>query len=86
MKLEKFFAADIRQNSRITPRTLQRHLKELNDYNYLQIVGGNKYKTGYQYELNPTAEKVKLEYEINQQIKEILKKIEQQAKVRQKKK
>jgi len=86
MKLEKFFAADIRQHSKINPRTLQRHLKELNDYNYLQIIGGNKYKTGYQYELNPTAEKIKLEHEINKQIKEILKKIEQQAKVRQKKK
>ena len=86
MKLDKFFAADIRQNSRINPRTLQRHLKELNDYNYLQIIGGNKYKTGYQYELNPTAEKVKLEHEIDKQIKEILKKIEQQAKVRQNKK
>jgi hypothetical protein len=78
MKLEKFFAADIRQNSRINPRTLQRHLKELNDYNYLQIVGGNKYKTGYQYELNPTAEKVKLEHEIDQQIKEILIKIKKE--------
>ncbi len=86
MKLDKFFAADIRQNSRINPRTLQRHLKELNDYNYLQIIGGNKYKTGYQYELNPTAEKVKLEHEIDKQIKQILKKIEQQDKVRQKKK
>ena len=86
MKLDKFFASDIREHSRINPRTLQRHLKELADYNYLKIIGGNKYKTGYQYEVNPTAEKVKLEQEIEKQIKKILKEIEQSAKVRQNKK
>ena len=86
MKLEKFFASDIRQHSKINPRTLQRHLKELNDYNYLQIIGGNKYKTGYQYELNPTAEKVKLEHEINKQIKAILSNINKEKQRRDKQK
>jgi len=86
MKLEKFYASDIREHSRINPRTLQRHLKELKDYNYLQIIGGNKHKTGYEYELNPTAEKVKLEQEINKQIKAILSNIEQEAKQRIKRK
>lgn len=86
MKLSKFFAADIRQHSRINPRTLQRHLKELSDFNYLNIIGGNKHKTGYQYELNPAAEKVKLEHEIDKQIKQILKKVEQHARARQNKK
>jgi len=86
MKLDKFYASDIRQHSRINPRTLQRHLKELNDYNYLKIIGGNKYQTGYQYELNPLAEKVKLEQEINKQIKAIQNSIEQEAKQRNKRK
>ncbi len=86
LQLEKFYASDLRQHSRTAPRTIQRHLKELAEYNYLQIIGGNKYKTGYQYEINPTAEKQDLQTEIDQQIKAILTKVEKAAKQRIKQK
>jgi len=48
-KTTQFTALDVRKAKRIHPRTLNRYLQELNLFNYIQIVGGNKYKGGYLY-------------------------------------
>jgi len=55
---------------RINPRTLNRYLQELTEYGRLKITGGNKYKTGYQYELQ--SEPGNLQDAIDQQITGIL--------------
>ena len=70
-----FYARDIRKSSRINPRTLNRYLNELAEYHYIQIIGGKKHKTGYQYELNAEAEKQNLQSEIDEQIQSILEKV-----------
>ena len=70
-----FYARDIRKNNRINPRTLNRYLNELSEYYYIQIIGGKKHKTGYQYELNAEAEKQNLQGEIDEQIQSILEKV-----------
>jgi len=44
-------ALDVRKIKRIHPRTLNRYLQELNLFNYIQIVGGNKYREGYLYKI-----------------------------------
>lgn len=70
-----FYARDIRKSNRINPRTLNRYLNELSEYYYIQIIGGKKHKTGYQYELNAEAEKQNLQGEIDEQIQSILEKV-----------
>src|SRR5690554_239981 len=46
-----FDARDVRAESRIHPRTLNRYLNELTEYGLLQVTGGNKNTTGYSYKL-----------------------------------
>lgn len=48
-KRTQFTALDIRTLKQIHPRTLNRYLQELTLFNYLQIVGGNKYRGGFIY-------------------------------------
>jgi hypothetical protein len=49
--INQFTALDIRKAKKIHPRTLNRYLKELCFFNYLQITGGNKYREGYRYKI-----------------------------------
>ena len=44
-----FYANTIRDYIRLHPRTLSRYLKELTEYGYLKITGGNRHTTGYCY-------------------------------------
>jgi hypothetical protein len=46
----KFKISDIRQELKLTPRSIQRYLRELIEYGYLHITGG-KQRLGYEYEL-----------------------------------
>jgi len=50
-KTNQFTALDIRKAKRIHPRTLNRYLQELCLFHYIQVVGGNKYRNGYQYKI-----------------------------------
>lgn len=75
-KDKRFFASEIRKQSRINPRTLNRYLQELTEYDRLMIAGGNKYKTGYQYTLNPLPKQENLWQAIDSQIIEIMENVE----------
>lgn len=58
-KTKQFTALDIRKAKQIHPRTLNRYLQELNLFNYVQIIGGNKHRGGFIYKqtsLNDLAE------------------------------
>jgi hypothetical protein len=50
-KTNEFMAIDIRKVKRLHPRTLNRYLQELTLFNYVQIIGGNKYREGYLYKI-----------------------------------
>ena len=50
----------MRKKTRINPSNLKYHLSQLVHYGYLKIIGGNKYKTGYEYELSNKEEYIKL--------------------------
>ena len=47
----KFTALDIRKAKQIQQRTLNRYLHELCEFRFIKIVGGNKYRKGYQYKI-----------------------------------
>jgi hypothetical protein len=67
-----FYAREVRQETRIHPRTLNRYLNELAEYNLLQITGGNKNTTGYSYKLTPNTSYETLQESINKQIEKVL--------------
>ena len=50
---KSFYAGDVRKQLRLPPRTLSRYLYELQQYGYIKITGGNKYRKGYEYEIVP---------------------------------
>ena len=59
-KKQSFFRSDVRNWTRINPDNLRYYLSQLNKYGYIRIVGGNKYKTGFEYEITDKEEYTKL--------------------------
>jgi len=55
-KKHSFFRSDVRSWTRINPDNLRYYLSQLNKYGYVKIVGGNKYKTGFEYEITDKEE------------------------------
>ena len=55
-KKQSFFRSDVRSWTRINPDNLRYYLSQLNKYGYIKIVGGNKYKTGFEYEITDKEE------------------------------
>jgi Mn-dependent DtxR family transcriptional regulator len=50
-KKTSFFRGDIREWTRLNPHNINHYLKTLNYYGYIRVVGGQKYKIGYEYEI-----------------------------------
>ncbi len=51
-----FYKNEIREAFRMNPNNLKYYLSQLLRYNYLKIVGGNRHKSGYEYEVTNTEE------------------------------
>ncbi len=80
-KEQSFYATTIREHIRIHPRTLNRHLKELTEYGFLKITGGNRHTTGYSYSITNRSDH-QLTDSIQKQLDEVMKKIEAEHKKR----
>ena len=59
-----FYKSEIREWIRINPHNLRYYLSQLQQYGYLKIIGGNRYKQGYEYELTKKDEYKKLKTSI----------------------
>ena len=70
-----FYARNVREESRIHPRTLNRYLNELAEYGLLQVTGGNKNTTGYSYRLAAGRNYEELQSSINKQIEKVVKSV-----------
>ena len=46
-----FYKSEVREWMRINPNNLKYYLSQLVKYGYLRIVGGNRHRTGYEYEV-----------------------------------
>lgn len=68
-----FYGRDVRSESRIHPRTLNRYLNELAAYGLLQVTGGNKNTTGYSYKLVPNRSYEDLQQSIEKQMARVVK-------------
>jgi DNA primase len=68
-----FYARNVREETRIHPRTLNRYLNELSEYGLLQVTGGNKNTTGYSYKLVANRSYEDLQKSIDAQIEKVVK-------------
>ncbi len=71
-KTNQFTALDIRKAKTIHPRTLNRYLQELKLFNYIQIVGGNKYRGGFLYKITQFGNQTDVKNRIEQDLNNIL--------------
>ena len=70
-----FYSQEVRFILRKDPRTLRRYLYELQQYGYIKIAGGNKYRKGYEYELTSYANRENIKNKIDEQLEIIIQKI-----------
>ena len=70
-----FYGSEIREEIQIHPRTLHRYLSELTEYGRLQIVGGNKHKTGYQYAVTDYPKDAHLRSRLDSKIDKIMEQV-----------
>ena len=64
-KKESFYKSEIREAFRMNPNNLKYYLSQLFRYNYIKIVGGNRHKSGYEYEIINTQEYNQLKETMN---------------------
>ena len=74
-KKQSFYAKELRSNMRISYPTLKRHLLQLSINGYIKIVGGDKFRKGYEYEIVNYEEYQALEHNIKTALDEALDKI-----------
>ena len=70
-----FYARDIRQAFRMHPSKVKRYLHSLTTYNFIKITGGNRFKTGFEYEVRETGEYSRLESSVSTVLDDVLKEI-----------
>ena len=70
-----FYAKDIREAFRMHPSKVKRYLHSLNTYNFIKITGGNRFKTGFEYEVRETSEYSRLESSVSTVLDDVLKEI-----------
>ncbi len=70
-----FYSKELREEHRIAPTTLKRHLGILSRYDYIKIIGGGRIK-GFEYELESRGSYDALKQNIDNVLDEVLKKLE----------
>ena len=77
-KKTSFYTKEIRQTMRMNPHNLKYYTSQLAKYGYLRIVGGDRYKQGFEYEVINTEEYNHLKSNITNALDEALQKIRKQ--------
>jgi DNA primase catalytic core len=74
-----FYAKEIREAFRMHPSKVKRYLHNLTSYNFIKITGGNRFKTGFEYETTTTEEYKNLESAVNTVLDNVLEEIRQKT-------
>jgi hypothetical protein len=61
------------------PSKIKRYLYSLSTYNFIRITGGNRFKTGFEYEVIATDEYKNLENAVNTVLDTVLEEIKQKT-------
>ena len=78
-KKTSFYAKEIREAFRMHPSKIKRYLYSLSTYNFIKITGGNRFKTGFEYEVIATDEYTTLENAVNTVLDNVLEEIKQKV-------
>lgn len=78
-KKSGFYAKEIRDVFRMHPSKVKRYLFNLTAYNMIKITGGNRFKSGFEYEITATDEYKNLENAINTVLDNVLEEIKQKV-------
>ncbi len=70
-----FYSKELREEYRISPTTLKRHLGILSRYDYIKVVGGSRIK-GFEYEMESRDSYNSLKQNIDNALDEVLKKLQ----------
>ena len=71
-KKQNFYRSHIREWTRIHPDNVRHYLSQLTKFGYVKIIGGNKYKGGYEYEITDREEYTRLSSNIFNALEEPL--------------
>jgi predicted transcriptional regulator len=80
-----FYAKEIREVFRLHPSKVKRYLHNLSNYNFIRITGGNRFKTGFEYEIITTEEYKSLESAVNTVLDNVLEEIKSTSSANRKK-
>lgn len=72
-----FYAKEIREAFRMHPSKVKRYLYNLTNYSFIKVTGGNRFKSGFEYEITAEDEYKHLESTVNTVLDEVLNKIKQ---------
>jgi DNA primase catalytic core len=78
-KKASFYAKEIREVFRMHPSRIKRYLYSLSTYNFIRITGGNRFKSGFEYEVIATDEYKNLENAVNTVLDTVLEEIKQKT-------
>jgi response regulator of citrate/malate metabolism len=74
-KRSSFFAKEIREEFRISSSSCNRYILHLQRNSYIEVVGGNKYRKGFEYQVVKINEYKELEDNIQTELDRVLEKI-----------
>jgi DNA primase len=77
---KSFFRSDVRAWTRLNPDNVRHYLAQLSKYGYVKIIGGNKYKGGFEYEVTNKEEYNHLKNSINTALDKALAEVKLQQK------
>jgi DNA primase len=74
-----FYARQVREAFRMHPSKVKRYLHSLTTFGFLKITGGNRFKTGFEYEVTATDEYHNLETSVSSVLDNVLEDIKQKT-------
>jgi DNA primase len=77
-KRTSFYRSNIREWTRINPDNVRHYLAQLTKFGYVKIIGGNKHKGGFEYEITDKEEYTKLHNSVQSALDKALQEIKKQ--------
>jgi DNA primase len=72
-----FYAKEVRDVFRMHPSRVKRYLYDLTSYNLIKVTGGNRFKTGFEYEILTPDDYSRLESVVNTALDDVLTRIKE---------
>jgi DNA primase len=77
-KKKSFYRSNIREWTRLNPDNVRHYLSQLTKFGYVKIIGGNKHKGGFEYEITNKEEYTQLHHSVQSALDKALQEIKKQ--------